>query len=316
MNRLHPELEEAVRAAFDVRPTMGKLPVGDVEARRTSVAQASGMTPSPDFPDIRVQPVAAVAPDGDAVALRLYQRSEDRSGAALVLIHGGGLIAGSLDTPSGEARAMAIASATGMTVVSVGYRLAPEHRYPVPLEDCYAALVWAAEHAGQLGIDRARIGVGGESAGGGLAAAVALLARDRNGPHLAGLYLGCPMLDPTTVLEPAGGTQWYTWSHLDNETGWRAYLPPDLHDFADAPGHAAPALAEDLQGLPPTYIDVGGLDLFRDEDIAFAARLWAAGVPCEVHVIPGAPHGFMTLAPDAPVVRRMDDARNAFLASW
>lgn len=310
---LHPELEAGVRSAFEQRPTMGRLAVGDVAARREALARALAAAPPARVPGVSVEQAATVAPDGAEVPLRIYRAEGIRRDAAFLYIHGGGMIAGSLDT--GEPRAMAIAAATGLTVATVGYRLAPEHPYPTPMLDCYSALEWLAGEAPRRGIDRTRIGIGGDSAGGGLAAGVALMARDREGPGIAALYLGCPMLDPRTIQEPPGGTQWYTWSHLDNETGWRAYLA-DLAGMENAPAYAAPAFAPDLSGLPPTYIDVGGLDLFRDEDIHFAARLWQAGVPCELHVIPGAPHGFTNFAPGAPVVKRIEESRFSFLASF
>ncbi|ABW10008.1 Alpha/beta hydrolase fold-3 domain protein [Parafrankia sp. EAN1pec] len=166
-------------------------------------------------------------------------------------------------------------SATGVPMLSVEYRLAPEHSHPTPAEDCYAALRWLADHAVELGVDPARIAVMGDSGGGGLAAAVALLARDRGGPVLARQILIYPMLDDrNTTPDPA--------------------IPP----------YAAPARADDLTGLPPAYVEVGELDIFRDESIEYARRLAAAGVSTELHVHPGAPHGFDALGPETDVGRR------------
>lgn len=261
---------------------------------------------------MRTEEATCGAADGAELTLRLFFDEEGPTGSVLVHFHGGGLIAGSVDR--GAHRAFSIAAATGIPIVSVEYRLAPEHPYPTPLEDCYAALAWTHAHLGVFDASADRVIVGGESAGGNLAAAVALLARDRGHHPIAAQYLGCPMLDHRTGRVPSGPTQWLTWSAADNRTGWDAYLR-GLDPDADVPGYASPAIAADLAGLPPAFIDVGGLDLFRDEDIAYAARLWQAGVPCDLHVHPGAPHGFTALAPDAPLSRRADALRDAFLMS-
>jgi acetyl esterase/lipase len=185
----------------------------------------------------------------------------------------------------------------------VDYRIAPEHPHPTPVEDCDAALRWLAANAAALGVDPARIGVMGDSAGGGLAAGVCLLARDRGDPPVAQQLLIYPMLDdrihtPDTRLLP-----FLTWTYDDNVTGWAALLGDNAG--ADAvPPYAAPARATGLTGLPATYIDVGDLDIFRDEDIAYARRLSDAGVPTELHLHPGCPHAFEILARGADVSRR------------
>jgi acetyl esterase/lipase len=193
------------------------------------------------------------------------------------------------------------ASEFGLVVVSVEYRLAPETPHPGPVEDCYAGLAWTARHADELGIDPERIIVAGASAGGGLAAALALLARDRGGPELAGQMLIYPMLDdrndsPSAVQMAGLGV----WDRTANDTGWGALLGAAKGGPEVSP-YAAPARATDLSGLPPAFIDVGSAETFRDEDVAYAARIWQAGGRAELHVWPGAFHGFDGFAPQAAV---------------
>ncbi|WP_326609370.1 alpha/beta hydrolase [Streptomyces scopuliridis] len=229
---------------------------------------------------------------------------------ALYHIHGGGMILG--DNRSGLASLLDWARELNLVVVSVEYRLAPEHPHPAPVEDAYAGLVRTAEHAGELGIDPGRIIVAGGSAGGGLAAAVALLARDRGGPALAGQMLMCPMLDdrndtPSSLQMAGLGV----WDRAANHTGWTALLG-DRRGVPDVSPYAAPARAEDLSGLPPAFIDVGSAETFRDEDVTYASRLWQAGGQAELHVWPGGFHGFESLAPQAAISQ---DARNAQL-TW
>ncbi|MDG4863458.1 alpha/beta hydrolase fold domain-containing protein, partial [Streptomyces sp. T-3] len=200
-----------------------------------------------------------------------------------------------------------------LAVLSVEYRLAPQAQYPAPLEDCYAGLVWAAGHAAELGIDADRIIIGGKSAGGGLAAALALLARDRGGPRALGQLLLCPMLDDrmTTVSshQMSGLGLWDLTSH---ETVWRAVLG-ERHGAADLPPYAAPARATDLSGLPPAYVEVGSAEMFRDEDVAYANAIWHAGGQAELHVWPGAYHGFDGIAPKAALSQDARDARTRWL---
>jgi acetyl esterase/lipase len=192
---------------------------------------------------------------------------------------------------------------SGVPALAVDYRLAPEHPHPVPVEDCYAGLVWLAEHAGDLGVDPARIAVMGDSAGGGLAAGVALVARDRGGPALARQILIYPMLDDRTTTPDESLVPFLTWTYDDNVTGWGALLG-ERAGGDDVPGYAAPARAQDVSGLPPTYVDVGDLDIFCLEDVEYARRIAATGTPVELHVHPGVPHGFEVFAPQADVSSR------------
>jgi acetyl esterase/lipase len=199
-------------------------------------------------------------------------------------------------------------------MLAVDYRLAPEHPHPVPVEDAYLGLRWLHEHAAELGVDPARIAVMGDSAGGGLAAAVALLARDRHGPALARQILVFPMLDDRTAPDPELAP-FATWGYEDNLTAWTALLGEQVGGPGVSP-YAAPARAADLAGLPPAYVEVGQLDVFRDEDLAYAQRLSAAGVDVEFHLHPGAPHEFDTYGWDTAVARRALADRHRVLGSF
>lgn len=225
-------------------------------------------------------------------------------------VHGGGLVLGSAyDVLPQMAK---LASRVGAAVASIEYRLAPEHQYPAAVEDVYAGLVWLSSQADTLDLDPARIIIEGVSAGGGLAAAAALLARDRRGPHLLGQMLICPMLDERNGSD--SGRQMAgvgTWDRAANETGWSLYLGDGPRH--NVPIYASPALAENLSGLPPTFIDVGSAETFRDEDVAYASTIWACGGDAELHVWPGGAHSFDAFAPDAAISHDAREARVRWL---
>lgn len=282
--RLDPELGAllaglAIDELFFVATTRDEIP-------RMREQQGSSMVPSPPLSD-RVERTDHVLPGDPGVTLRVH-RPVDRSAPmpAVVSMHGGGYITG--DRSADDARHDVLCPELGYVGVAVEYRLAPESPYPGPLEDCYRALLWTVDHAADLGIDPDRVGVSGMSAGGGLAAALALLARDRAEIPIAFQQLIYPMLDdrPTTTNRWDG----LGWTAAANALGWSCYLGELEGD--DIPAYAAPARATDLTGLPPAFVAVGALDLFCDEDIDYARRLNHAGVEVELHVYPGAPHGF------------------------
>lgn len=260
------------------------------------------------------QPVPELSPDveredhevpGDAenpaVMVRVH-RPKQRDGLlpCLYWMHGGGLILGSneMDDP----RFDGLCQKFGMAGVSVQYRLAPETPYPGPIEDCYRGLVWLHENAGKLGIDASRIGIGGASAGGGLAASLALLARDRGEVPASYQFLIYPMIDDRQITP---SSQWEVpiWPPTANHFGWTAYLG-EAKGGANVSPYAAAARATDLSGLPPAFIMVGAADGFLDEDVDYATRLLRAGVPTELHVYPDAPHGFDMFGAGSTLSRR------------
>ena len=262
-------------------------------------AMRSASFASPDLSDA-VERTEHEVPGDPPVPVRVH-RAKDAQGLlpAIVTIHGGGYVIGSsdMDSPLLDRWCPSL----GVVGVSVEYRLAPETPYPGPLDDCYAALRWTYDKAAELGIDQNRIGVYGLSAGGGLAAALALLARDRGEVPLAFVLLDCPMLDDRQQTPSMQSEGLYVWSGASNEFGWRSYLG-DLYGSDHIPPYAAAAREADLAGLPPTCVIVGSIDGFRDEDIDYAQRLNQAGVPCELHVIAGLPHAYL-LVPGAAAVQ-------------
>jgi acetyl esterase/lipase len=250
----------------------------------------------------------APGPDGDVRVLLVRPQGVTAPVPVLLHLHGGGLVVGAVS----DNVDMALDVAPGWAVASVEYRLAPEHPYPAAVEDAYAALVWLVAKAADLGVDPQRVVVTGVSAGGGLAAALALLARDRGGPELLGQLLVYPMLDDRN--DTASGHQMAgagSWDRTANATGWAAYLGAQAGGPATS-AYASAARAETLAGLPPAFVDVASAETFRDECVQYAARLWAEGGDAELHVWPGGCHGFDDLVPSA----RLSRAARAARASW
>lgn len=260
------------------------------ELRETSNARYAFFGAPPITPVVHT-----IAGAGGPLDIYLYDPAPGTPGrAALLHIHGGGMVMGAASAM--QAGPAAMAQALGIPVAAVEYRLAPEHPFPAPQEDCLAALKWLASLPE---VDPARVGITGESAGGGLAASVALMTRDLGGPKLAAQFLTYPMLDHRTGSDQCpysnATTGEFVWTRTSNRFGWGAlqgaYEPTDHRR-----GWFSPSLAEDLSGLPPTWIGTGSLDLFYDEDLDYARRLVAAGVPVELHSYPGAIHAFNAAA--------------------
>jgi acetyl esterase/lipase len=245
----------------------------------------------------RTVPGAEGSPEISLLICRPTAPAPDRPRPVVYHVHGGGMVLGT--NRVGVDQILDWARELDMVVVSVEYRLAPEHPYPAPVDDVYAGLLWTAEHAKELGADPERIVIAGASAGGGLTAALALLLRDRGGPRPVGQVLLCPMLDDrndTPSSHQMAGLG--VWDRTANETGWTALLG-EVRGGPDVSPYAAPARAEDLSGLPPAFLDVGSAETFRDEVVAYASRIWQAGGIAELHVWPGGFHGFDGFAPQA-----------------
>jgi acetyl esterase/lipase len=249
---------------------------------------------------------------GEEITLSvLAKQGHTGYGPVIYFAHGGGMVTGGRF--GGVERLVDWIERFDLTCVTVEYRLAPEFPDPCPVEDCYEGLLWTVEHLEELGIDPARVIVAGASAGGGLAAGIALLARDRGAPSLAGQLLISPMLDDrdatvsTRQIDGVG-----VWDRTSNLTGWTALLG-DRRGTDDVSMYAAPARATDVTGLPPAYIECGSAEVFRDEDVAFASALWAAGVQAELHVWAGGFHAFDLLAPHAAVSQAAKAARDDWL---
>ncbi|QNP74322.1 alpha/beta hydrolase [Streptomyces roseirectus] len=245
----------------------------------------------------RVVPGPEGAPDISLLICRPTTPAPERPRAVIYHSHGGGMVLG--DKRTGIEPVLEWGRELDLVVVSVEYRLAPEHPHPAPIEDVYAGLVWTVDHAAELDIDPERVVIAGGSAGGGLTAALALLLRDRKGPRPLGQLLLCPMLDDrndTVSAHQMAGLG--VWDRTSNDTGWTALLG-DARGGPDVSPYAAPARATDLSDLPPAFIDVGSAETFRDEDVTYATRIWQSGGTAELHVWPGAFHGFDGFAPQA-----------------
>ncbi|OGO32523.1 MAG: hypothetical protein A2Z29_06955 [Chloroflexi bacterium RBG_16_56_11] len=299
--RLDPELKGPIMMMLN-QPLMN---FDDLPAARAASNQmiATMKKQMPDIPGVITEDRTIPGPEGASVlTVRIY-RSEQQSELlpALLWIHGGGYVLGSLDQEDFTGKRFTLAGKC--ITVSVEYRLAPEHPFPAPLEDCYAALKWLAGHAEELGVDRSRIAIGGASAGGGLASGLALLTRDRAEVNIMYQLLVYPMINDCNMA-PASDILPDTllWTRAANRMGWKSYLGCD-------PGgegvscYAAASRATNLEGLAPAYITVGDLDLFAQEDIDYARRLIAAGVPIELHVYPGGCHAFDMIGPGSNITK-------------
>jgi acetyl esterase/lipase len=309
-DRIDPESLIPLRGLLEVFPG-GFNGIADLGARREAVsgllaALSAGVPPNPNVVvEDRAVPGPQDAPD---VAVRIY-RPANASGtlAGLLYIHGGGMVLGNLDAE--HLNATALCEALGVVVVSTDYRKAPEHPHPAQVSDCYAALQWVGANAAELGIDPDRLAIYGSSAGGNLCLATAMMARDNGGPALCFIMPIYPMVDHRHVTQSSQEiTEVGIWDRDGNIEAWTHFLGDDEPDDYAAPLHAA-----SLAGLPPTFIDVGTMDLFRDEDIALVQRLVQEGVPTEFHLNPGAYHASELFAPEAALSQRIVATRLAAL---
>lgn len=290
--RIDPESRIPLEGLLQVMPG-GFNAIPDIVQRRAVLTQMLSATPVPPNPNVEISNHVATGPAGD-IAVRVYSpKSATKPAPGLVYIHGGGMIMGGLDGEDGTCQMLA--DHLGAVVASVDYRKAPENPYPAAPEDCYTAASWVFENASKLGMDASNIGIYGQSAGGGLTLAVVLMSKDRSGPRFSFMAPIYPMIDDRNVTASSKlVTDVGIWDRAGSIEAWGWYL-----GGAEADHYAAPARATDLSGLPPAYIDVGELDMFRDEDIDFAKRLAEANVQVEFHLWPGAYHASEVFAPTA-----------------
>jgi acetyl esterase/lipase len=275
---MDPELEAFI-------PLFPKVDLTDPVTERKYLAELAAAIPVPDIADMQIE--NRTVPADPDVAVRIYRPHQARG--AIVWLHGGGFVVGDLDTE--HPAATRLADGSGAVVISVGHRLAPEHRFPAALDDAYAALTWTTEHAAELGTAPEHIAVGGHSSGAGLAAAVALRARDQQGPPIRYQLLIEPKLDDRLQTWSARNFTDTPGMNRDKAIAtWRHYL-----GSTPATAYAAPARAVDLSGLPPAYIATSEIDTVRDEGIDYALRLLQAGISVELHQWPGTFHGSQTI---------------------
>ncbi|WP_440312971.1 alpha/beta hydrolase [Leucobacter chromiireducens] len=311
--------------ALEALATSGAPPL-----TRESLASLRGTGPA--FPDgasvakahgIAVRELRIPGPTGaPEIELTVFSPREDENGAEaganraalplLVNFHGGGMIVGHRSWE--HERVADLVARHGVIAVNVEYRLAPEDPFPAGVEDNYAATSWVSAHAAELGGDAARLIVMGGSAGGGFAAAVSLMARDRGGPAIAGQLLLCPMLDNmNTSVSSMQYDGIGTWQRDANLLAWQCVLGDALAFSETAPAYAAPARADDLSGLPPAFVEVGAAEMFRDEDVSYTRRIWETGGDAELHVWSGGCHGFDMYAPEAEITRAALASRDSWL---
>ncbi|MDB5447962.1 MAG: esterase [Phenylobacterium sp.] len=303
---VHPELQPLLDAFPKLVITAERLPL---------LRQGWPAAPAPEVPEVEVAERRVPGPPGaPEVRILVYTPLDAaRPAPAILHIHGGGYVLGQPEGSDLDNRLLA--KALGCLIVSVDYRLAPETPFPGPLEDCYAALSWLHGAASELGVDPTRFAIKGESAGGGLAAGLALLARDRGEVPVAFQLLTYPMIDDRPPADPHPHTGEFIWTDESNAYGWTAYLGHERGREGLSP-YAAAARAEDLSGLPATFIATGALDLFLEENLEFARRLTRAGAPTELHVYPGAYHGFPMAAGSGPVRRYARDVLEALAEAF
>lgn len=297
----NPEYATVLKPLLPMLASQPVLQVHDVEGRRQQLKAFFSSSGISEVPGVSIDKLTIKSYDGVEISVfHIYLVQKEPSGereptAAYIHAHGGGFISGSAAWFS-KAVALTVA-ATQVPFFSVDYRKAPENPHPVPVEDVYAALLWLQKNAASFNIDPTRIGITGESSGGGLAAATAIMARDRKlNPPLAKQILIYPMLDDRNLLPVEGLEELAFWKSTDNVTGWTALLGDQVgKDGVSA--YAAPARVASVEGLPPLYIDIGELDILKVENIEYALRFMKASISTELHLYPGVPHGWEAVAP-------------------
>ena len=301
-DRIDAESKPPLEALWEAMPG-GFNSIPDIVARRAAMSASRAAIPKGNFPQLRVAEYPYPGPENE-LTLRLYRpETAAADSPGLIYIHGGGMIMGDLESQDENMREAA--TELNIPIASIDYRKAPEHPYPAAPEDCYAGVSWVFANAQALGMDPSNIGLMGASAGGGLALAVALMLRDRQGPSLRYLLPIYPMIDDRHETTSSNEVvDIGIWDRAGSIEAWNWYL-----GGAEADSYAAPARAENLSKLPPTYIDVGDLDLFRDENITIVQRLSAAGVSVEFHLWPGAYHASELFAPNAALSRKIWSTR-------
>jgi acetyl esterase/lipase len=313
-----PEYAKALEPLLPMLAAQPTLKVHDVEGRRQLLKAFSEASASiiPEAPGVSIDTLAVKSYDGADIAIfHVYPKKvlSGETSPAYIHAHGGGMIAGSAEIFI-KAVALTVA-ATQVQFFSVNYRKAPENPHPAPTEDVYAALTWVKENAAKFNIDPTRIGITGESSGGGIAAGVAIMARDRKlSPPLAKQVLIYPMLDDRNLSPIDGVEELAFWRSSDNVTGWTALLGGKVGKDDVSP-YAAPARVATVQGLPPLYIDVGELDILKAENIEYITRFAKANISTEFHLYPGLPHGWEAIAPHLPVTKKATENRIRALTS-
>ena len=314
-SRIDPELHDGLKMLQAAMPLGANL-TDDLAGTRAAASARNGMMMA-DFTlpdDVVLEVVRFTGSDGHQVDMRMMRPKQPATTPMPLFywMHGGGYILGSAQQD--DPLMARFASQLGCVAVSVDYRLSPETAFPGPHNDCYEGLVHLIDKAANFQIDSQRIAIGGASAGGGLAAGLALRVRDEGTAKLVGQVLLYPMINDRNVAPPSATLEnTAVWSREGNLFGWTSYLGK-TPGGDDVPAYAAAARAEDLSGLPPTYLPVGELDLFLDEDIDYAHRLLKAGNACELHVFPGAVHGFNGFMPNARISQICNQEIASFVA--
>ena len=290
---LDPELRPLLDA-----PSLGLVTRENLQEARDAVQAMQAAVETP--PTTARLTLRKIPNREEDLSLYIFQPEDvPKNNPALIWLHGGGYIMGDAD----DSLAPHLAEQVGCTVISVDYRIAPEHPFPAGPEDCHTALLWVCDNAAELGIDPDRLAIGGQSAGGGMAAAVTLMNRDRKGPKLVFQYLLYPMLDNLHDTPSGHVDNHLVWDRQTSLNAWEMYLNGTPRDHASP--YASVSRATDLSGLPPGFLTVGGQDLFRDECIDYAQRLMLANVPMQLEVFPGMTHAGEIMIPQATVSRRM-----------